>query len=112
MKLFELFSRNPDTPDQEKDVNWLDDLKFYIDHDDQLLTNYLFPAIKQHKKDLDDVNAYKIYLKPLRQCAIKYCEKFETELPHKELFPIKSLVELAKHIADTQSKYIEKGDYE
>ena len=112
MKLFELFSRNPDTPDQEEDVNWLDDLKFYIDHNDELLTNYLFPAIKQHKQHLDQPNAYKIYIKPLRQCAIKYCEKFETDLPHKELFPTKSLAELAKHIADTQGKYIEKGDYE
>lgn len=113
MKLFELFSRNPDMPmDQEEDINWLDDLKFYIDHNDELLTQYLFPAINKHKENPTAADAYKLYVNPLRQCAIKYCDKFETELPHKELFPTKSIIELAKHMADSQGQYIEKGDYE
>ena len=109
----ELFSRNPETPeDQEEDINWLDDLKFFIDHDDELLTQHLFPVINKHKAHPDTPDAYKMYVKPLRHCAIVYCNKFDTELPHKELFPTEAIVELAKLIAETQGKYIEKGDYE
>ena len=113
MKLFELFSRNPETPqDDQEDINWLDDLKFYIDHDDALLTQHLFPAVKKHKENPEDLDAYKIYIKPLRQCAINYCDKFGTEKSHKELFPPQDIVKLAKMFADSQGKFIEKGDYE
>jgi hypothetical protein len=48
----------------------------------------------------------------LRQCAIQYCDKFETEKPHKELFPTDSIVKLAKTFAEKQESFIEKGDYE
>lgn len=113
MKLFELFSQNPsDQRDPENDVDWLDDLKFYIDNDDQLLTNYILPAVAQQKQNNDPNVAYKVYIKPLRQCAANYCDKFETEKPHKELFPTKSIVKLAKLFADKQESFIDKGDYE
>jgi hypothetical protein len=113
MKLFELFSQNfSDQRDPEEDIDWVSDLKFYIDNDDNLLTNYIFPAVAQQKKINDKDAAYKVYIKPLRQCAMSYCDKFETEKPHKELFPTKSIVKLAKSFAETQNSFIEKGDYE
>jgi len=113
MKLFELFSRNPeDQKDPDNDINWLDDLKFYIDNNDDILTKYIFPAVAQQKKHSDSDTSYKVYVKPLRQCAIEYCDKFQTEKPHKELFPTTDIVKLARNFADKQKSFIEKGDYE
>lgn len=113
MKLFELFSRNPqDNHEPEEEIDWLDDLKFYIDNNDDLLTSYIFPAVAQQKHDLENPDSYKVYIKPLRQCAIKYCEKFNTEKPHKELFPTEAIIKLAKHFSDQQKNYIDNGDYE
>jgi hypothetical protein len=113
MKLFELFSRNPgEQKDPDQDIDWLDDLKFYIDNDDEMLSTYILPAVAQQKKHNDTGTSYKIYVKPLRQCAIQYCDKFETEKPHKELFPTDSIVKLAKTFAEKQESFIEKGDYE
>jgi hypothetical protein len=112
MKLFELFSHNPnDQKDPDEDINWLDDLKFYIDNNDELLSNYIFPAVAQQKKFKDAESSYKAYVKPLRQCAINYCDKFETDKPHKELFPTSAIVKLARKFADQQGSFIEKGDY-
>jgi hypothetical protein len=113
MKLFELFSRNPEAEQKpEEEINWLDDLKFFIDNNDDLLTQQIFPAVARHKQHKDSDSAYKVYVKPLRQCAIKYCDKFETEKPHKELFPTSAIVKLARHLADQQGSFIEKGDYQ
>jgi hypothetical protein len=113
MKLFELFSYNPQSEkDTDEDIDWLDDLKFYIDNNVELLTHYIFPAIARQKESSDDVNIYKIYIKPLRLCAKDYCQRFETEKPHKELFPTTDIVKLAKSFADIQKSFIEKGDYE
>jgi hypothetical protein len=114
MKLLEFFSSTPQDQDEEKekDIDWLGDLKFYVDNDDDALINHIFPAIDQHKKNVEDPKAYKIYVKPLRQCAMRYCKKFDTEKNHKELFPTEEIVRLAKEIAEIQKQCIERGDYE
>jgi hypothetical protein len=112
MKLLEFFSSEPQDQDQEKEIDWLGDLKFFVDNDDDALINHIFPAVDYHKKNLEDPKAYKIYVKPLRQCAIKYCKKFDTEKSHRDLFPTEEIVKLAKHISETQKEFIERGDYE
>lgn len=113
MKLFELFSRNPqDAHTPEEEIDWLDDLKFYIDNNDELLTKHIFPAVARQKELVDDPKVYKLYIKPLRRCAEDYCQRFETEKPHKELFPTEEIVKLAKSFAEQQKQFIEKGDYQ
>jgi len=110
MKLNEFFPA-PEQPDDSQDIDWLDDLKFYIDNEPKLLSNYFFPAVKKHKDHINHPNAYKLYIKPLQTCMKEYCETFEIEDPKKK-FPEEAIIELAKRIAEEQKKYIEAGDYE
>ena len=98
-------------PGPEKDdVDWLGDLKFFIDNDDQLLNKYFFPAVDRHKQHVGNPNAYKIYIRPIENCCKEYCEKFEIEEPETK-FPKEKLIELAKKIANQQDKFLSKGDY-
>jgi hypothetical protein len=110
MKLNEFFP-SPEQPDENQDVDWLDDLKFFIDNEPKLLSNYFFPAVNKHKKHLDHPDAYRLYLKPLHTCMKEYCETFEIEDADKK-FSKDSLTELAKRIAEEQKRFIENGDYE
>lgn len=109
----ELFSVNADGPQQAEDeINWLDDLKFYIDNDDAALTTHLFPAINKHKEHKGHPDAYKLYVPGLTKCAEEYCKKYETESPANELFPKDAIIELARNMAEVQEEFIKKGDYE
>jgi hypothetical protein len=40
-----------------------------------------------------------------------YCEKFEIEESDQK-FPKEKIIELAKHIANQQEKFMERGDYD
>ena len=99
----------PNEDDQE--IDWLSDLKFFIDNDNRMLSQYMFPAIKRHKDYVGNPNVYKVYIRPLESCLEQYCNKFEIENPE-EKFPKKSLIELAKKIAEEQEKHINSGSYE
>ena len=110
MKLNEFFP-SPEKPDEDQDVDWLDDLKFFIDNEPRLLSNYFFPAVRRHQKRVDHPNAYRLYIKPLNSCMKEYCETFEIEDAEKK-FSEDSLIELAKRIAEEQKRFIENGDYE
>lgn len=96
--------------DQEE-VDWLDDLKFFIDNDDDALDRYFFPAIKKHKKYKGHPDAYKLYIKSIEHCKDNYCKKFEIDEPE-EKFPKDKIIDLAKRFAEEQEKHIEKGDYD
>lgn len=95
----------------EDEIDWIDDLKFYIDNDDATLKNYFFPAVDRHKEYRGNPNAYKVYIRPLERCKESYCEKFEIQDPETK-FPKEKIIELAKRIASEQEKFMEKGDYE
>lgn len=110
MKLLEMFSPIGAPKADQSDIDWLDDLKFYIDNDNSMLQKNLFPAIEKHKKHIDHPDAYKIYLAPIKRCCENYCEKFEIE-DAEEKFSKEKLIELAKHIAQEQKKFILHGDY-
>jgi hypothetical protein len=110
MKLFEMFPA-ADAPDENVEIDWIDDLKFYIDNDNRELSNHLFPAIKKHQENGKSEDAYRYYLKPILSCCKDYCNKFDIKDP-KEKFTKEGLVELAKRIATEQEKHIEDGDYE
>ena len=110
MKLIEMFSAIGAPKDEDANIDWIGDLKFFIDNDDKILEKFMFPALKRHEKHAGHPNAYKIYLGPLSNCAKLYCEKFEVE-DSEEKFSKEKLVELAKKIAAQQEKFIEDGDY-
>jgi hypothetical protein len=110
MLLREMFSPLGAPKDGQPDIDWLDDLKFYMDNDSGTLNKYFFPAVDKHKKYLDHPKAYTIYIKPIQRSLKSYCEKFEVEDPE-EKFPQEKLIELAKRICAEQSKHIERGDY-
>ena len=96
---------------EEQDINWLEDLKFFIDNDDKMLTNYFFPAVNKHKQQKGNPDVYKLYVGPLMQCMEAYCNKFEIEEPEAK-FPKEKIVELAKYIATEQEDFLKKGDYD
>jgi hypothetical protein len=111
MKLNEMFSPIGAPKEDDKEVDWLGDLKFFIDNDNQMLSQYLFPAVKKHSKHIDHPEAYTLYLKPVNTALESYCEQFNIE-DREEKFPKESLIELAKRICEEQRKHIEDGDYD
>ena len=50
MLLREMFSPIGAPNETGDDIDWLGDLKFFIDNNDRLLNHHFFPAIKKHKK--------------------------------------------------------------
>jgi hypothetical protein len=111
MLLKEMFSAIGAPKDDQVDVNWLDDLKFFIDNNDDMLDTQFFPAIKRHKEHQGNPNVYKVYIRPINHCKEAYCNKFEIE-DADEKFPKEKLIELAKRFAEEQERHLEKGDYD
>ena len=97
--------------ENEQEINWAEDLKFYIDNNEKLLSQYMFPAIKRHTEYVGNPNVYKVYIRPLESCLNQYCNEFE--IKDREIkFPKDSLIELAKKIAFEQETHISNGNYE
>jgi len=111
MKLNEMFSPIGAPEEKDQEIDWIDDLKFFIDNDNHLLSHSLFPAIKKHKAHLSHPKAYTLYLKPIKIALGNYCNKFKIE-NREDKFSKESLIELAKRICEEQKKHIEDGDYE
>jgi len=111
MLLKEMFSPIGAPKDEAGDIDWIDDLKFYIDNDRDVLTKNLFPAVRKHQEYRNHPKAYKIYIRPVQKCVKSYCDKFQIDEPEKK-FPKGSLIALAKRIAEEQNKHIARGDYE
>jgi len=117
MKLFELFDvdLNRDKKDDERidpEVNYLDDLKFFIDNDNELLSKNFFPAVKKHKSSKHDEESYKHYVKPIISSIHVYCKKYELDDIKKDIFKKEGIIQLAKKIADEQAKHIDNKDYD
>ena len=51
--------------DDKEDIDWLGDLKFFIDNDSDVLSKQFFPAIRKHQEYKGHPDAYKLYIKPL-----------------------------------------------
>ncbi len=105
-----MFSAIGAPKDDQQDIDWLDDLKFFIDNDNEMLNKYFFPAVKRHKEHKGNPNVFKVYIRPIENCLNHYCDKFEID-DKEGKFPKEKLIDLAKRIADEQEKYISKGDY-
>lgn len=111
MLLKEMFSPIGAPDDEQSDINWLDDLKFFIDNDNRMLEDHFFPAVKQHQKYAGHPEAFKLYVRPINRCLEAYCQKYEIE-DRDQKFPKDSIIDLAKHFAEQQEKFIQRGDYE
>ena len=107
----ELFSPIGAPNEEGGDIDWLSDLKFYIDNDDAMLNQHFFPAVERHKEHKGNPNAYKIYVRPIEQMKDQYCKKFEIS-DAEDKFPKDSLIELAKRFATEQEQYMDAGDYD
>jgi len=111
MKLQEMFSpMGGAKEEEEQQIDWLGDLKFFIDNEDRLLKNEMFPAVKKHMQYGNHPKAYKLYMRPLKRCCRAYCAKFQIK-DAGDKFPQQDLISLAKRIAEEQIKFIKRGDY-
>ena len=110
MLLREMWSPIGAPKEQDQEIDWLDDLHFYIDNNDKMLEQYFFPAVERHKEHLNNPNVFKVYIRPIERCLDHYCEKYDIN-DRAEKFPKEKIIELAKRFAMEQSKFIEKGDY-
>ena len=111
MLLREMFSPVGGPKEDQSDIDWADDLKFYIDNDERLLGRFIFPAVERHEKYVDHPEAYKIYVKPLKQCLESYLDKFDIDDPEKK-FTDDLIESLAKKIAVQQENFIKNGSYQ
>ena len=107
MLLKELFSPIGAPNDQENDINWHEDLKVFIDNDNEVMSNVLFPAIKKHEKYRGHPDAYKLYIKPVESCCDMYCKKFDVQKPE-EKFSRGNMISLARQIAKEQEGYLRR----
>lgn len=110
MLLNEMFSAIGAPKDDQQDVDWLDDLKFFIDNDNDMLNKYFFPAVKRHQEHKDHPHVFKVYIRPIEKCLGHYCDKFDIQ-DRDEKFPKDKLIDLAKRFAKEQEHFIKKGDY-
>jgi hypothetical protein len=112
MLLREMFqNQNTNFQGQEEEIDWFDDLKYYMDNNNNILNNYFFPAVKKHRQNKDHPDAFKLYLTPISKCLEAYCEEFRIE-DKENKFPNDKLIDLAKKIAEEQKAHIDKGDYD
>lgn len=110
MKLNELFSPIG-APKDNEDVNWPDDLRVFVDNDNDALSQFMFPAIKKHETYKGHPDAYKLYIKPLEGCRGLYASKFHVEDCEQKI-PRDVIILMAKKFAAEQDNFMERGDYE
>ncbi len=110
MLLKEMFSPIGAPKQDDEEIDWLDDLKFFIDNDNDMLNRYFFPAVDRHKEHKGNPHVFKVYIRPIENCLNHYCKMFDIQ-DREEKFPKEKLIDLAKRFAEEQEKHIEKGDY-
>lgn len=110
MRLNEMFSPLGNPDDKDQDINWIQDLKFFMDHEERILQRYIYRSIKKHIANPKSDNAYKLYIPAIINCIKDYCNKFEITEPDSK-FPKASIIELAKSMASEQETFIKNGDY-
>jgi hypothetical protein len=114
MRLFELFGPETENRDERlnSDIDYVSDLKFFIDSDDDLTSHSLFPAIKQHRKLGGKADQYQLYHDTVGAAIPKYCEQYDLNDIKEDIFTNEVIEAICKRFAEEQSKFIERGDYE
>lgn len=96
----------------DPEINYLDDLKHFIDNENAVLSKFFFPAINKHKKVGDDDSSYKLYIMPVKQSLDVYCKKFKLEDIKDEIFPKDAVIKIARRFAEEQKTHIDHKDYD
>lgn len=114
MRLLELFEIPADTKDKRlsQDIDYAGDLKFFIDNDNELLSKYFFPVVKDQSEHLHSPDFYKHYLKPVKHCAEIYLKKYDLDDIKDQIFTPEALTNIAKRFAEEQKGHIESGEYD
>ena len=95
---------------EEQAIDWISDLKFFIDNDEALLNAHFFPAIKKHLNFVSHPRIHKVYISPIQKCINQYCEKFDLD-DKDTTFPKDAIVTLAKQIAAEYEEQILNGEF-
>jgi hypothetical protein len=113
MRLFELFGLETENKDERlsSDIDYVSDLKFFIDSDDDITSHSLFPAIKQHRKLGGKADQYQVYHGTVSSAIPKYCEQYDLNDIKEDIFTNEVIEAICKRFAEEQSKFIERGDY-
>jgi len=114
MRLFELFGPETENKDERlnSDIDYVSDLKFFIDSNDDLISHSLFPAIKKHKQLGGKADQYQLYHDTVSAAIPKYCEEYDLADVKDDIFTNETVEAICKRFAEEQSKFIERGDYE
>lgn len=110
MLLKEMFSTISGPKTANDSIDWVSDLKFFIDNEDSLLTQHIFPTVRKHKKHVGNPDVYKMYINPIKCCLKEYCKKFNID-DIKDKFPRNTLENIAREIAANQETFIKNGNY-
>lgn len=108
----ELFSRDEQDQRLNPDINYLDDLKFFIDNNNELLSKSFFPAIKKQKEHPANDRAFMFYMDPVKLACERYCKEYDLADVKDEIFTDDALISIAKRFAEEQGKHITKGAYD
>jgi hemerythrin-like domain-containing protein len=112
----ELFANPADMKEKDKrldpEINYLDDLKVFIDNEDSVLSKFFFPAIHKHKDHGDQEDSFKLYLHPVKQTIPVYCKKYNLEDIQDQVFSKEDIIKVAKKFAEEQQRHIKKKDYD
>jgi hypothetical protein len=111
MRLKEMFSPVGGPTDKDSDVDWIGDLKFFMDHNDSIVRDLILPAVQKHKTSPKAPNAFKLYIMPVMKCRKMYADQFKVDDVEKKISH-KEVIKIARKMAEEQSKHIEKKDYE
>lgn len=114
MRLFELFGHDTENKDKrlDSDIDYASDLKFYIDNDDELTSQSLFPAVKKHKHLGGSPDQHQVYLDVVKTAIPKYCEEYDLTDIEEDIFTNEIIEAICKRFAEEQSRFLERGDYE
>lgn len=96
---------------RKPEIDWKDDLKFFIDQNNDLLIREIQPAIRKHKLDTDTESSFNHYIKPLKRCMRVYANMFQINDIDTKISK-EDLIVLAKQIAEEQNRHIGNGDYD
>jgi hypothetical protein len=103
-----------DKTDDFKDIDLIDDLKFFMNNDPAFYRKVLFPEISKLKDSVKGGNqCSEMHFKPCVDKAVgAYCKKFKIEKNPSDLFNDEEIRELAEKMYHEEKENINKGAYD
>lgn len=113
MLLQELFARQ----EEERHDEIVDDVAFFIDHEDDLYKEYFLPAVDELKRkkvierdEIDEI--YPEFAGLVNAGCEKYHEKFKPQGKAEEIYTKEFKIAVAKKIAEKHLAHIKDGEYD